>query len=158
MYRIAHGDTHDLEDVAEFVELLNTLDQHASQEVRELFDPRADLYVARAPGRLDVMGGIADYSGSLVLEMPILEATLVALQRDTERTLRVLSLSEEPGRVLSFEMPLADFERDGKLVSYEDARAYFRRDPARHWAAYVAGVLLVLARERGVEFTEGARV
>ncbi|NMC07253.1 MAG: galactokinase, partial [Candidatus Lokiarchaeota archaeon] len=24
-----------------------------------------------APGRLDVMGGIADYSGSLVLEMPI---------------------------------------------------------------------------------------
>ena len=28
-------------------------------------------FIARAPGRLDVMGGIADYSGSLVLEMPI---------------------------------------------------------------------------------------
>jgi hypothetical protein len=27
------------------------------------------------------MGGIADYSGSLVLEMPIAEATLVAIQR-----------------------------------------------------------------------------
>lgn len=26
-----------------------------------------DIVVARAPGRLDVMGGIADYSGSLVL-------------------------------------------------------------------------------------------
>lgn len=26
------------------------------------------IYVARAPGRLDVMGGIADYSGSLVLQ------------------------------------------------------------------------------------------
>jgi galactokinase len=25
--------------------------------------------VARAPGRLDVMGGIADYSGSLVLQV-----------------------------------------------------------------------------------------
>lgn len=28
-----------------------------------------DIFVARAPGRLDVMGGIADYSGSLVLQV-----------------------------------------------------------------------------------------
>jgi hypothetical protein len=28
-----------------------------------------DIYVSRAPGRLDVMGGIADYSGSLVLQV-----------------------------------------------------------------------------------------
>lgn len=159
MYRIAHGTTHDLADVSEFIGLLDALDQHPSQEVRGLFDPGRDLFVARAPGRLDVMGGIADYSGSLVLEMPILEATLVALQRDSSRTLRVVSLSEEPGRVLTFEMPLSDFDGDGGgLMSYEDARAYFRREPARHWAAYVAGVLLVLMRERGAEFKEGARV
>lgn len=36
--------------------------------------------MSRAPGRLDVMGGIADYSGSLVLQMPIHEACHVALQ------------------------------------------------------------------------------
>lgn len=28
-----------------------------------------EIYVARAPGRLDVMGGIADYSGSFVLQV-----------------------------------------------------------------------------------------
>ena len=28
-----------------------------------------DIYVARAPGRLDVLGGIADYCGSLVLQV-----------------------------------------------------------------------------------------
>lgn len=39
-----------------------------------------DLVVARAPGRLDVMGGIADYSGSLVLQMPLAEACHVAGQ------------------------------------------------------------------------------
>lgn len=39
------------------------------------------MLVTRAPGRLDVMGGIADYSGSLVLQMPIAEACHVALQR-----------------------------------------------------------------------------
>ena len=37
------------------------------------------VFVARAPGRLDVMGGIADYSGALVLQWPIREATRVAL-------------------------------------------------------------------------------
>lgn len=31
-----------------------------------------EIFVARAPGRLDVMGGIADYSGSLVLQVQIL--------------------------------------------------------------------------------------
>ena len=36
--------------------------------------------VTRAPGRLDVMGGIADYSGSLVLQMPLAEACHVAAQ------------------------------------------------------------------------------
>ena len=39
------------------------------------------MLVTRAPGRLDVMGGIADYSGSLVLQMPIAEACHVALQK-----------------------------------------------------------------------------
>jgi galactokinase len=39
------------------------------------------VIVTRAPGRLDVMGGIADYSGSLVLQLPLAEACHVAVQR-----------------------------------------------------------------------------
>src|SRR5207249_10954448 len=34
----------------------------------------------------------------------------------------------------------------------------FERDPARHWAAYVAGVFLVLMREREFNFQDGARI
>ena len=48
--------------------------------VEDMFDWSAPVFVARAPGRLDVMGGIADYSGSLVLQMPIAEACHVAVQ------------------------------------------------------------------------------
>lgn len=158
MYRIVHGTTHGLPDAAQFIELLNTLEEHPALEARELFDTPTELFVARAPGRLDVMGGIADYSGSLVLEMPILEATLVALQRDAARTLKIVSLSDEEEPALAFEMPLTDFESDGAPVTYETARAYFQRDPPRHWAAYVAGVFLALMRERGAVFREGARL
>src|SRR6266852_3800712 len=104
MYRIVHGTTHDLPDTAAFIETLNELGRHPRPEVRGFFDRESDIVVARAPGRLDVMGGIADYSGSLVLEMPIREATFVALQRDPARWLRIVSLSEDSMPELTFEM------------------------------------------------------
>jgi L-arabinokinase len=104
------------------------------------------------------MGGIADYSGSLVLQWPIREATFAALQRDSERRLRLISLAQDAARETRFEMPLADFEAGGAPISYDAARSYFERDPARRWAAYAAGAFLVLLRERGVRFEQGARI
>src|SRR5690349_23292690 len=111
-YEIVHGDTQGLNDVAKFLETVSTL---------AFFDPEAELTITRAPGRLDVMGGIADYSGSLVLELPIAEATLVALQKDEARQISIISLVEGETRALSFEMPLGDFERDGALIDYDEA-------------------------------------
>src|SRR5215470_15612922 len=136
MYRIDHGNIHDLPDAAAFFETLNTLDQNPSPEARRLFDPTAELVVTRAPGRLDVMGGIADYSGSLVLELPIQEATFAALQRHPDRRLSIVSLADEPEQTIVFEMSLSDFEDGDKPVDYDTARVLFQKDPSRHWAAY----------------------
>jgi L-arabinokinase len=158
MLRIVHGTTHHLPDVAAFIETLNALPQSPVAQARQLFDPGAELIVTRAPGRLDVMGGIADYSGSLVLELPLQEATFVALQREPEPRLRLLSLSEDATSALAFEMPLSDFESAGGPVDYEVARARFSRKETEHWASYVAGAFLVLMRERGLHFREGARI
>jgi len=44
------------------------------------------VLVARAPGRLDVMGGIADYSGALVLQLPLREGCYAALRRTSAET------------------------------------------------------------------------
>jgi L-arabinokinase len=159
LYRITHGSALDLADVESFVDTLNGLDRHATEGGRAFFDAGADLVVTRAPGRLDVMGGIADYSGSLVLQLPIKEATRVALQRRAAPELHIISLgADENDRKLSFRMPLSEFEQRGGLIEYETARARFRRDPGEHWAAYVAGVFLVLQKERQVVFPEGARL
>ncbi|HEU4391714.1 MAG TPA: galactokinase family protein, partial [Blastocatellia bacterium] len=158
MYRILQGKPQDLPDVTEFIGMLNELEEHPVAEARQLFDQNRDLVVTRAPGRLDVMGGIADYSGSLVLELPIREATLAAIQPDPECQLRIVSLTERSAHAVTFEMPLSDLEVEGQPVDYESARGYFARNPANHWAAYVAGVFLVLMRERDVSFREGARI
>ncbi len=113
----------------------------------DLFDDSEPIIVTRAPGRLDVMGGIADYSGSLVLQLPIADATHVALQKSESRTLRILSQGTR-----SIEIDLQTF--DGP-TEYEAARAFFTKAES-HWAAYVAGVFLVLMREKNTRFEKGA--
>ena len=65
------GSTQGLQDVEDFLLTLSS-----SREARDLLDREGDIFVARAPGRLDVMGGIADYPGSLVLQLPIRQAAL----------------------------------------------------------------------------------
>src|SRR5262245_24458684 len=81
-------------DTALFVKKINGLKNHPRSEVRGFFDSGETLFVTRTPGRLDVMGGIADYSGSLVLELPISEAIFAALQLDSSRTISIITLSE----------------------------------------------------------------
>ncbi len=154
-FRIVRGSTQRLNDAEEFIAQLSDLQRRCGV----VFDAARPVYVARAPGRLDLMGGIADYSGSLVLQMPIAEAALAALQRDPAPVITIVSLDEEGTDAhRHFSMPLADFYNDGQPVSYETARDYFRHDPLQQWAAYVAGALLVLMREREAGFDEGARI
>jgi L-arabinokinase len=112
-------------------------------------------WTARAPGRLDVMGGIADYSGSLVLQWPIRESTRVSLQLQPAPVLRVVSRSRgRADRAVDVPMALVN----DAAPPYAAIRAWFAADPDRHWAAYVAGVLAVLAGELGARLPAGAEV
>jgi galactokinase len=148
------GSTKGLRDVENFLWTL-----HNAPEALELFDHESDIFVARAPGRLDVMGGIADYSGSLVLQLPIQQAALVAVQFDGSQSLQIVSLgNRENGRATSaFSLPLGEIVPHGKPVEYSVARDHFRRNAEQHWAAYVAGVLLVLMHESHRTFS-GTRI
>jgi galactokinase len=114
----------------------------------DMFVRNREVFVARAPGRLDVIGGFADYSGSLVLEWPLADATFVAVQVDRRPVLMLASGARRAGAYLP---ELLSF-------SYDDARAYFAADRSTRWASYVAGAFVVLARELGVRFSEGAKV
>jgi L-arabinokinase len=158
VWTLADGATRGLPDVDAFLTTLGRLEDHPVPEARELFD-EGDLWIARAPGRVDVMGGIADYSGSLVLQLPTREATLVAFQRAPEPRLRVVSLgAERHGRTAAFELPLEELEPGGAPLDYGAARARLGAIPQLRWSAYVAGVLLALRREAGVCFASGARL
>src|SRR5262245_64957138 len=102
------------------------------------FDPGRPVTLARAPGRLDVMGGIADYSGALVLEMPIAAATWVAAQPSDEPS--VVIQSDDIGALGgegTVTIPLAELVPDEPLT-YARAHALLTADSRRAWAAYAA--------------------
>jgi len=104
--------------------------------------------VTRAPGRLDVMGGVADYSGALVAEATIAEAALIALQWRTDRQWRFWSLdtdAENPGLLAQLSLD-AFFEAQG-LRDYADVQAELAHNPETRWAAYLAGCVFVLMAE-----------
>ena len=111
-------------------------------------DRNQPLVAGRAPARLDVMGGIADYSGSAVLQLPLKESTVVLCQRSTSHEFKVISMSDDEGvDTQTVSIPLADFfESSGDQPCSELAmQSYFAALVDEHqWVAYVAGVLTVL--------------
>lgn len=124
------------------------------------FDAGSDVTLGRAPGRLDVMGGIADYSGSLVLELPLADATLVAAQPSEDGVVRVASFPPDGGPLRVMELPRAELRAD-----YADVRRAVTSRLGDVWGGYVAGCLTALDREhsihagaRGVRFIVGSSV
>ncbi len=146
------------QDQARFEATLRKVVAGEIAAARQLFQAGQPILVARAPGRLDVMGGIADYSGSLVLQWPIREATLAAAQVNASGKLAIVSLASTPGESdRGFELDLALF-RKWQHEGYIAAHDYFAALPAQHWAAYVAGVVLALARERHLPAFSGLSI
>ncbi len=147
-----------MQDIADFKHFLRT-DPLAAAFLAEQAAGPATL--TRAPGRLDVMGGVADYSGSLVAEMTIAEAALVALAPRSDRVLRVWSRGiEAEGFTPQVAISLDDFyARADALLSYDAVRSHLCRDPQTRWAAYLLGCVYVLLAE-GIaqDFPLGANI
>jgi galactokinase len=145
------GAPHRTADVAHF---LATVNAHT-----DFFERDISILVTRAPGRLDLMGGIADYSGALVLELPLAAATFAAVQRARDGQLRVRSLASlGPEAEREVKLPMEALAPGGTPLDYAAARALLAADPRRRWAAYALGALVVLARERGVSIAGGLRL
>jgi galactokinase len=94
----------------------------------------------RAPGRLDLLGGVADYSGALVLEMPTRQGTEVTLCPDA-----------------AFVVGPAAFAPDEleRVAGLDDAAVRRELSPHPRWTHYVIGVALVLVRHGVIDAPRG---
>ncbi|MBU6399499.1 MAG: galactokinase [Verrucomicrobia bacterium] len=117
------------------------------------FSAAAPVFCARAPGRLDLMGGNDDYTGGLVFEATIREATWVAVQRRADRRLRFWN----PQMAARGWREQVEFSLDD-LTSDAAVRALVGRDPATRWTAYVLGNFRWLGLRLPERLTQGANV
>lgn len=119
-------------DAAERFEALR---DHPDAAVREFLKAGEPVFIASAPGRLDVMGGIADYSGSLVLQLPLDRTTVVMVQRHDAPSVDVMSLRGATHVRVSISL---DALRDTDAGAAQRLGARFTA-PDSHWASYVVG-------------------
>ena len=157
-YRITQQPNQSLPDTDAFVDLLNNRGYHTPPQLDGFFS-EGEVIVTRAPGRLDLMGGFADYSGAMVLEMPIAAAAHAAIQLSENREIQARSLpSNAHGQHRVFKISLDSFTGGRTTIQYDAACDLFSRDPLNGWAAYVLGAFIVLMREKNAVFKQGARI
>ncbi|WP_337040714.1 galactokinase [Emticicia sp. 17c] len=120
------------------------INSNSSPLLRNFFGDNQTLIQASATGRLDVMGGIADYSGSLVLQMPIKEKATVTIGHRGYNQLHIKSLDIQTNNELFID--LADLPRN-----YNDANTYIKQLQGGDWASYIIGCFLVLLNEKSIK-------
>ena len=102
------------------------------------------------------MGGIADYSGSLVLELPLALATFVAAQAIPESVFVIFSPGVEAGGdepLVRWPLSALAAVAKGEAVPLEIAKT-----PGQSWVSYAAGVWLLLHRAYRLPLDQGVRL
>lgn len=132
--------------------------------VRAHLEPGKSVAIGTAPGRLDVMGGIADYSGATVLEATIGARTTVLVQPREDSRIRVVTVGPEAGALdgATFELSSDVFWRQdagttgSTLVAADHLRNAIGKE--NRWASYVVGVWYILLSEGIASSLRGANV
>jgi L-arabinokinase len=112
-----------------------------------------------APGRLDFLGGVADYSGALVLQMPIRARTRLTIAALDQPRLELTS--EQEGAAI---LPLPSRALLDPAGDVASLRAWLDAQQVPHWARYPVGCFLLFCREQawqppgGLTFTIASQV
>lgn len=117
------------------------INSDSKREYQKYFGQNETLTQATSPGRLDIMGGIADYSGSLVLQKPIQEKATVTIGIRNYNQLHIKSLDVIEHNEVYIDLNELPNE-------YSEAKLYLKNIEGGDWAAYIVGCYLVLSNEK----------
>ncbi len=118
-----------------------------------LFARDRAIVLARAPGRMDVMGGNVDYTGGLVFQATIREATRAAAQPRTDGRI----VLENPQLEAQGWQPHVEYSIE-EVADEAGLRAKVNASPGVRWTAYVAGVFHYLVKHWPKETAGGMTV
>ena len=113
--------------------------------IGKVFFAKIPIFLSRAPGRLDLMGGNDDYTGGLVFETTIREGTMFAAQPRSDTHFLLYNPSVKSiGWQETLDFDLSDFSDNDDMKSLEEVRAWINHDPRQSWFSYILGSLYFL--------------
>lgn len=119
----------------------------------DFFEPAQPVWITRAPGRLDLFGGNVDYTGGLVLQLPVREAVCAAAQLTAQPLIRIFNPgAAEFGWETTLELPLA------ALSDLQAIESLCRHSPRARWGHYVLGGFHFLQQRYGCFANRGAHL
>jgi len=119
----------------------------------KFFTQDRPIFIGRCPGRLDLMGGNVDYTGGLVFEATIREATWSAVQLREDR--RVVFWN--PQMAERGWQERVEFQIDC-MTDEATVRRMVNANPEVRWTAYTLGNFFVLAQRYPQAVKTGANV
>lgn len=117
------------------------INSDSKSDYQRYFGQNETLIQATSPGRMDIMGGIADYSGSLVLQKPIQEKATVTIGIRNYNQLHIKSIDVIENNEVYID--LNELPND-----YNEAKQYLKNIEGGDWASYIVGCYLVLSNEK----------
>ena len=117
------------------------------------------VILTRAPARLDIMGGIADYCGANVFEMTLNRTAIAACQAREDRNLCAITLRAGEQFKPNYHLSLDSFYTNGTLKTYAQVRESFSAELGAEWTGYILGAFYVLLKEGRIDqFPHGATI
>lgn len=117
------------------------------------FSSGAPVHVSRSPGRLDLMGGNDDYTGGLVFESTIREATFAAAQLRSDQIVELNNKTvTDAGWQGVLKLNWAEMETEAMVKELVNSSASVR------WTAYVVGNLYYLKKKFPEKVNCGLRI
>ena len=117
------------------------------------FSRTKPVYICRAPGRLDLMGGNVDYTGGLVFQATIREATWAAAQAREDGRIDFWNPQlQREGWQDRIEFDLAALTDEGTV------HGLVNQSPGVRWTAYVLGIFYLLQCKYPEKVRAGASV
>ena len=119
----------------------------------QFFSLTPPVCISRAPGRLDLMGGNVDYTGGLVFQSTIREATWAAAQRRSDSRIVFWNpqMKEDRWRErVEFDLT--------ELSSEEAVKRLVNASPEVRWTAYVLGAFFLLRNRYPEKVNSGASI
>src|SRR5665213_1776013 len=119
----------------------------------KFFSTASPVYISRAPGRLDLMGGNVDYTGGLVFESTIREATWAAAQQRRDQQI----IFWNPQMKESGSLDYVEFDLQ-QLSSEEAVRRLVNASAEVRWTSYVLGAFFLLRNRYPEQVKSGASI